>query len=140
MMSTVETATVQPIAPALPYYSNALREYFSLNTENTQIPGGKVEAANIPFHPDLEKYEARKAARLRSGGLEKTVPVGWPTSLKGPLVWTGADFHDEKSFIHQLTPEEISEIKNALKHVNGNEPYTPVYMLTNIFRTESVFR
>lgn len=38
-----------------------------------------------------------------------------PSPLSGPLVWSGADFHDSNAYTFKLSPEDVDEIEKALQ-------------------------
>jgi len=50
------------------------------------------------------------------------LPIGWPTKLQGPLVWTGDDFEADSNddgqsaaFVYHLTQDEIDEVTCAVR-------------------------
>ncbi|KAL5624412.1 hypothetical protein BROUX41_004472 [Berkeleyomyces rouxiae] len=45
-----------------------------------------------------------------------SLPAGFPLSFDSKQVWTGSDFKNDQSYILQLSPEDIEELKSALKH------------------------
>ena len=108
------------------YYSRGLRERFRLDALKLQEPVGEKGQvyADIGYEIDENKYHARSQARLRAGGLPTTVPIGWPETLEGPLVWTGTDFEDEKRYILRLDDNDKAELKEALECFKGSAfPY-----------------
>jgi hypothetical protein len=71
---------------------------------------------DISYHPNFEKYQLRserlKALRPANSGL----PTGFPEQLRGPLVWEGKDFTDEKEWTFSLNESQLEEIHQALVH------------------------
>ena len=104
------------------YYSRGLRERFRLDALKLQPPVGEKGQvyADIGYEIDENKYHARSQARLRAGGLQITVPIGWPEALEGPLVWTGIDFEDESRYILRLEDDDKAELNEALKCFKGS--------------------
>lgn len=105
------------------YYSRGLRERFRIDSFRLNPPTiGKDQVyADIDYTVDENKYHARSQARLRAGGLEKSVPNGWPSFLKGPLVWSTSDFQDERKYVLQLEKADMAELAEALKYFKGNK-------------------
>ena len=103
-----------------PYYSRGLRERYRLGAliptddENASQP-----AANAQYEFDESTYRALVDKRLRAGGLEKDVPIGWPKAVRGPLVWKGADFDPESAYVLRLSEHDKKEIQQALRYFNG---------------------
>jgi hypothetical protein len=102
------------------YYSQGLRKKYLIDATKTQSRQEQQANAEIKYHPNMEQYLARAEARVRAGGLEQEVPVGWPKKLIGPLVWSSEDIQDESGYIHVLTEDEKIELHNALKHFKGD--------------------
>jgi hypothetical protein len=86
---------------------------------------------DISYIPDLFKYQERASASIRKGNLVKEVPTGWPSFLDSPLAWTGDDFGNEESFVHHLSNQEKTEIRNALDHFNGKAVNLEQFQETN---------
>ena len=71
---------------------------------------------DITYAPDWEKYLARVAARLKSGGLAFTLPQRFPDKLSGDLVWEGETLANTYDWTYVLDAEQLNEIEEALKH------------------------
>ncbi|KAK6525436.1 hypothetical protein TWF694_005573 [Orbilia ellipsospora] len=84
---------------------------------------GPGEQPDIGYSPDLEKYRARTALRLRAEPeLPKApLPAGFPTKVEGPLVWKGNDWTDESQWVYNLNEAELQEIDAAVVHFKSLE-------------------
>ncbi len=106
------------------YYSPGLRDRFRV--DGLSLPVAKlptpVAYADISYEVDEDKYLARAAARVRAGGLEASVPAGWPKAVTGPLVWDKDSFQHESQYIYYLTGADKAEIKTALEHFKSQLP------------------
>ncbi|KAF8346163.1 hypothetical protein F5887DRAFT_125135 [Amanita rubescens] len=87
------------------------------------LAGGQEGAAfqqppQIEYHPNEEQYRARTARRLAENpSLTKSaLPKGFPKKVESPLVWEGKDFKDESEWVYELTPDQLKEIDDAVKH------------------------
>lgn len=105
--------SVLPLSPAQ-YYSNGLRGRFQLDAHRA-IAQPSQGYEDIEYEFDDAKYAARTKAVLCAGGLEKEVPRGFPTSVSGPMVWSGVDF-SEDDYVVQLSEKCRAEIKTALRY------------------------
>lgn len=106
------------------YYSHGLRERFRIDglklpVAETGPETGPETYADIEYDVDEAKFQARSEARIRAGGLESSVPEGWPKAVQGPLVWTSTDFIDEREYVYRLTDDNKAEILGALKYFKG---------------------
>ena len=101
-MATAATAYAAP-PPTAPISS----------TPAAQPPPGQPD---IAYHPDWDKYQARTARRLQSEALPKTLPDGFPTELKGKLVWDGETIAEEYDWTYVLSASQLDEIDRALTH------------------------
>lgn len=116
------------------YYSHGLRARFFVDAQ--RAPSLPLEAkeepyADIGYDVNEEAFRRRSKARLEAGGLPKTVPVGWPSEVSGPLVWSKGDFDGEQaeaSYVYYLTDADKAEIRDALKTFKGT------YLLNSIER------
>lgn len=121
MESSTNTGSFE--AP-LPYYSQGLRAKFHI--DGIRAEQSKLETsgkfADIGYEVEEYKYRARSEARVKAGGLPDAVPAGWPTELKGPLVWSSDSFSDEKEYVYNLTVEDKVELLDALEYFNGKSP------------------
>ncbi|KAK6815129.1 Taurine catabolism dioxygenase TauD TfdA family protein [Aspergillus parasiticus SU-1] len=70
---------------------------------------------DIQYHPDYEKYTARRARRQATEQLSKTLPEGFPQKLESPLVWEGKDVEKRDDWIYRLNDAQREEIDAALK-------------------------
>ena len=102
-MAAAATAYAAP-PPTAPVFST---------TPAAQPPPGQPD---IAYHPDWDKYQARAARRLRTEDLPKTLPDGFPTELKGELVWDGETIAQEYNWTYVLSAEQLDEIDRALAH------------------------
>ncbi|KAI1334273.1 hypothetical protein F5Y15DRAFT_402163 [Xylariaceae sp. FL0016] len=99
------------------YYPYQIRRQFPAKLFERNSSSLEVKCnADIEYAFDEEKFKARSSASLKAGRLRKEVPVGWPSQLKGPLVWTGSDFSEESGFVYVLSDEDKLEIAAALHH------------------------
>ncbi|KAK3934286.1 putative taurine catabolism dioxygenase TauD [Diplogelasinospora grovesii] len=101
------------------YYSQGLRARFQtdgIRAEQAALAAKAEAYADIAYEVDETKYLARSEARVKAGGLPTSVPAGWPTALKGPLVWTSNDFPEENEYVYTLTNDDKAELLEALKH------------------------
>lgn len=118
--STGHAFTEPESTPSEPYYSYGLRERFRIDGLKPAPTEPLPEAnADIGYDVDEAKYLARGAARIKAGGLEKSVPEGWPQSVSGPLVWKEGDFKDETQYVYMLTEDDKAEIVKALEYFKG---------------------
>ncbi|KAK7928359.1 Clavaminate synthase-like protein [Apiospora marii] len=97
------------------YYSTGLRRRFQLDGLRV-APSGSSSApsANVGYEVDESKFRERTEARLKLGNLPSAAPQGWPTEVKGPLVWSTQDFPNEDEYVYTLTETDITEIEEAL--------------------------
>jgi hypothetical protein len=105
------------------YYSQGLRAKFMIDGVRAELKAAEPGTyADIHYEVDQARYLARSEARVKAGGLPTNVPEGWPTELKGPLVWSSTDYPDDgddSQFVYRLTAEDKAEILEALKHFKG---------------------
>ncbi|KAI0196420.1 TfdA family taurine catabolism dioxygenase TauD [Astrocystis sublimbata] len=74
---------------------------------------------DIEYHPNVEKWQARTARRLKEENLPKTLPEGFPAQLIGDLVWEGQSVADSYNWTFHFTPEHLAEINKAVAHFQG---------------------
>ncbi|KAI9689933.1 MAG: hypothetical protein M1822_009815 [Bathelium mastoideum] len=116
-----EIVFTEPYDPPQPYYSEGLREKFKVEELQTPADEDNPQAfAKIGYEPNEAEYEARAQARVDAGGLESTVPNGFPPALSGPLVWCGTTLYGETQFIHNLTEADRNEIGQGLSKFKGS--------------------
>ncbi|KAK0732899.1 hypothetical protein B0T26DRAFT_294 [Lasiosphaeria miniovina] len=128
-----------------PYYSQGLRARFQIDgvrAEQAKVAaaasGSGTAFADIGYEVDEAKYRARAEARVKAGGLPTSVPAGWPTELKGPLVWTSDSFkQDETEYVYNLTADDKSELLKALESfkalgLDGQKVTKAVFPLPNL--------
>lgn len=60
-------------------------------------------------------------ASFSHGGIHKVdLPQGFPRRLDSEMAWTNEDILAEPArVVHQLTPEEVTELENALARFRG---------------------
>jgi hypothetical protein len=120
MAPTADVLFPPPSGVPFQYYSNSIREKFeSQIVSRPQLPNLVTEYADIEYAFDEKKYLERSNSRLRAGGLTTSLPYGWPSSVQGPLVWTGSDFPVESSFVYSLSSSDKDEVMAALNHFKG---------------------
>jgi hypothetical protein len=85
---------------------------YTIDSHTEVQPGPDIE-----WNPSLETYllRVRRLAKLGES-LSTAVPAGFPNSISSPRVWTGSDFEDEKSYVVVFSPDELSEIEDALRY------------------------
>ncbi|KAI9660053.1 MAG: hypothetical protein M1821_001405 [Bathelium mastoideum] len=116
-----EIVFTEPYDPPQPYYSEGLREKFKVEELQTPADEENPQAfAKIGYEPNEAEYEARAQAKVDAGGLESTVPNGFPPALSGPLVWCGTTLYGETQFIHNLTEADRNEIGQGLSKFKGS--------------------
>ncbi|KLU91232.1 taurine catabolism dioxygenase TauD [Magnaporthiopsis poae ATCC 64411] len=71
---------------------------------------------DISYAPDIAKYQERTARRLRDEVLSKELPDGFPTELKGDLVWEGNSLAETYDWTYVLSAEQLAEIDAAVRH------------------------
>lgn len=92
---------------------------------------------DIEWIPSFKTYRDRCLRRLKNGGLEKTLPEGFPAKLESPLAWEGSKLKKEE-YIMELSTQEIAEIEQALQDAKCKFYWTPCFFFT-LFET-SLFR
>ena len=97
------------------YYSKSLRQKYNLNAE-VQLPNVVPASADIGWEPDYEKYQARSRRRLEEGGLQSSLPDGWPLKILSKLSWKGQDFNSDRDFTYVLQKHQKAEIDAALQY------------------------
>lgn len=71
--------------------------------------GPVVDLGNILFNT----HSSSEPPRVQQNS---ALPVGFPSSLKTDLAWSGQQFNNDQSYIFRLSPRDISEIEAALRH------------------------
>jgi hypothetical protein len=82
-------------------------------TPAARAPPGQPD---ISYAPDYNKWQARAARRLASGGLQSSVPEGFPEQLEGDLVWDGRTLAETYDWTYVLSAEQLEEVDQALAH------------------------
>lgn len=78
-------------------------------------PSSAAQQPDIDWIPNYQKYRARCLQRLKRGGLEPELPIGYPQKVDSRLVWSGQELrHKENEYIIKLSMEEIDEIEEAV--------------------------
>ncbi|SPN97377.1 related to TfdA family oxidoreductase [Cephalotrichum gorgonifer] len=108
------TSVALPRQP-VQYYSSGLRGRFQVDAHRAVAAPPAEGYADIDYEFDEAKYAARTESVLRAGGLEKELPSGFPASLSGQMVWSGADL-SESDYVLQLSEVCKAEIMDALQH------------------------
>lgn len=94
--------------------------------QTSTITQSVVQQPDIEYLPNAEKYKARTARRLAENPSlpNSTLPEGFPLKAESPLVWEGNDFKDEKEWVYDLTPDQLGEIDDAVKHFRCEYAFT----------------
>ncbi|CAH0053902.1 unnamed protein product [Clonostachys solani] len=71
---------------------------------------------DIQYAPNFQKWQARASSRVKNENLKKTLPDGFPTQLKGNLVWDGDSVAKSYDWVYQLSTDELKEIDTAVAH------------------------
>ncbi len=71
---------------------------------------------DIAYAPDFGKYQARVNRRLKTENLPKQLPPGFPTELKGDLVWDGETVAKTYNWTYTLNEDQLAEIDRAVAH------------------------
>lgn len=69
---------------------------------------------DIEWIPSFKSYRDRCLRRIKTGGLAKTLPEGFPLKLESPLAWEGSKIKKEE-YIVELSAQEITETEDALR-------------------------
>ncbi|KAI0126129.1 TfdA family taurine catabolism dioxygenase TauD [Xylariales sp. AK1849] len=71
---------------------------------------------DISYAPDVTKWQARAARRVKAGGLPTSVPKGFPEALSGDLVWEGDTLAEKYDWTYTLNNDQLDEIDRAVRH------------------------
>ncbi|KAF2634588.1 TfdA family taurine catabolism dioxygenase TauD [Massarina eburnea CBS 473.64] len=82
---------------------------------------GPIGQPDIGYTPNYDKFLARTKRRLATEKLDKTLPPGFPQKLESDLVWDNTDIGDRYDWTFQLTPSDLEEVEEALKHFKSLE-------------------
>jgi hypothetical protein len=88
----------------------------TLSTEHTRVQ------PDISYAPDRERWSTRTAQRLAEDPTLLSIPLpeGFPRKLiDSPLVWEGKDWKNESQWVYNLSPAELKEIDEAVRHFHG---------------------
>lgn len=102
-------------SPPAQYYSPGLRGRFQIDAHRPVPAPPQQKYESIDYEFDDAKYAARTEAVLRAGKLERTLPPEFPSSVSGPLVWSGGDFSEDDYVVH-LSERCQAEVKRALRY------------------------
>ncbi|KAF3044728.1 hypothetical protein E8E12_009870 [Didymella heteroderae] len=81
------------------------------------ITGSEVaQQPDIGYAPDHDKYLARGQRRLEAGNLGTSLPPGFPSELKSPLVWDNTYIAKRFDWTYELTATDLEEVEEALEH------------------------
>lgn len=86
----------------------------SLNMAATTA--GPVGQPDIAYTPRYENYKARTTHRIQTEKLVQSLPEGFPAKLDSDLVWDGNNLAESYDWNYHLTPADLAEIDEALKH------------------------
>lgn len=87
------------------------------------FPAGPPGQPDIEYAPNYEKYQERIKRRKETETLEKSLPPGFPQKLNSALVWEGKDLGNSYDWSYELTPADINEIEEGLRHFQSlNQP------------------
>ena len=88
----------------------------SMTKPNDNGTGIEVERPSISFHPSLQRHQSRvnRLAKLRGGLPMPNLPLGFPSSIEGPRLWSVEDSQDMSSFVETLTSNDVGELETAL--------------------------
>jgi hypothetical protein len=102
------------------------RNFRATRSQSTILPNMSIAAVvtNLPppgqpdiqYAPSFEKWQARASSRLKNENLTKTLPDGFPTELKGNLVWDGDSVAESYDWVYRLSADELREIDTAVAH------------------------
>jgi hypothetical protein len=83
---------------------------------------------DISYAPDRERWTTRTTQRLAEDPTLLSIPLpeGFPRKLDSPLVWEGKDWKDESQWVYNLSPAELKEIDEAVRHFHGRLTHTTV--------------
>ena len=89
------------------YYTPSLRQkYLVEGDQKVQLPSISSVPTKISWELNLDDFQIRSRSRLQAGNLEQTLPTGWPEAVRGPLVWSGQEYQDKKSYIYELLEDQ----------------------------------
>ena len=77
---------------------------------------GPVGQPDIAYTPQYENYKARTTRRIQTEKLVQSLPEGFPAKLDSDLVWDGNHLAEYYDWNYHLTPADLAEIDEALKH------------------------
>lgn len=104
--------------PTEAYFSPGIRFLFSQEVSQQSATFPVALESNISYLPDEEAYRARVLRNQQRGSLEQDVPLGWPLSMQGPLLWEAKEL-TEDDYLYHLTPADLLEIDVALGYFKG---------------------
>lgn len=82
---------------------------------------------DIEWIPSFKSYRDRCLRRIKTGGLAKTLPEGFPVKLESPLAWEGSKIKKEE-YIVELSAQEITETEDALRDFKCKFYWTPCFL------------
>ena len=90
-------------------------------TQSTNLEGINWRQPDISYAPDREKWTTRTTQRLTEDPTLLSIPLpgGFPRKLDSPLVWEGEDWKNESQWVYNLSPAELKEIDEAVRHFHG---------------------
>ncbi|BCR85102.1 uncharacterized protein ACHE_20560S [Aspergillus chevalieri] len=79
---------------------------------------GPVGQPDIAYTPRYENYKTRTTRRIHTEKLVQYLPEGFPAKLDSDLVWDGNNLEESYDWNYHLTPADLAEVDEALKHFN----------------------
>lgn len=89
----------------------------TMSTTTTQT---EATQPDISYHPDFTKYQLRTERLKHQRAADIGLPEGFPRNLRGPIVWEGKNFTDDKQWTLSLNKENLEEVHHALISFKGS--------------------
>lgn len=91
------------------------------STLSTRSDKNTQTQPDISYAPDRERWTTRTAQRLAEDPtlLSIQLPEGFPRKLDSALVWEGKDWKNESQWVYNLSPADLKEIDEAVRHFHG---------------------
>lgn len=83
---------------------------------NMAATAGPVGQPDIAYTPRYENYKTRTTRRIHTEKLVQYLPEGFPAKLDSDLVWDGNNLEESYDWNYHLTPADLAEVDEALKH------------------------
>ncbi|KAI1344191.1 TfdA family taurine catabolism dioxygenase TauD [Xylariaceae sp. FL0016] len=88
----------------------------TFSTPRAPAPSGQPD---IDYAPNYDKWQARIKRRTETEDLPKVLPAGFPSQLKGNLVWEGDSIANTYDWTYVLNDAQLAEIDGAVSHFKG---------------------